>query len=283
MSQPIAIVTGSNRGLGKQIALELSKRRFLVVMACRNIQISTPVCNEIKKISDSDSVDLIELDLSSIKSIHNFVQNFKEKYGHLNVLINNASIISFKSGKTIDGLDKVMETNFFGPFLLTRLLIPLFTPGEENRIVNLSSMIYPLGRFKWDKINDYKWLKSYAVSKYATLLFTLELAETLKDKGIMANAVHPGVVRTTIFSRKKWYENMINTFLKSLLISVEEGARPVIYLAFSDEMKGKSGLYFYKLSEEAVSKKLNNPETRKELISRTEDLMNKKWHSYITI
>lgn len=276
MSQPIAIVTGSNRGLGKQIAIDLAKRGFVVVMACRNMRISAPVCKEIMTISGNNSVDLMELDLGSKRSIRQFEESFRKKYGRLNVLINNAGIISFSSGKTIDGLDKVVGINYFGPYLLTRQLIPLFVQGEDNRIINLTSMIYPCGRFKWDKINDYKWLKSYAVSKYAILLFTLELAEDLKDKGITANAIHPGVVRTTIFSRKKWYEWLINTFLRPLLTPVEEGAKPVIDLVVSDDLKGMSGLYFYKSSVKKVSKKLNNTETRRELMRKTEDLMTKE-------
>jgi NAD(P)-dependent dehydrogenase (short-subunit alcohol dehydrogenase family) len=273
MKPKVIIITGANRGLGKQTTLELAKAGNIIIMACRNIQTSVPICEEIRQESGNDNIEVMELDLSSQASIHQFVENLKLRYEKVNILINNAGITSRYSQKTIDGLDLVVGTNYFGPYLLTSLIIPIFAQNEDNRIINITSNIYPYGQYDFRKINEYKWVKAYAVSKYLVLLFTLELAERLKEKGITVNAVHPGVVKTTIMFTKKWYDAIINTILLPFYVSVEEGAKTIVYLAASDDIKGITGQYFYKNKIKKVSNRYNDVKERKELFNRTNKIL----------
>lgn len=276
MSKSVAIVTGANRGLGREITIELAKKGFKVVMACRNLQKSLPVRDEIRSLSGNDDVDILELDLADFNSIRNFADIFSNKYSKLNVLVNNAGILSFHKASTAQGLESTVGVNFFGPYLLANLLVPMFPEGEDNRIVNLSSVIYPYGTFKFDKINDHTGFKAYAISKYAIILGTLELAERLRDKGITVNAVHPGVVKTCIFSNSKFVKWFINSKIVFFMISAEAGAAPVVRLAVSDEVKGITGKYFRRFNQEAIYEKLNSISFRKDFVDKAESFIKKK-------
>ena len=268
----IAIVTGANRGIGKETAIALALKKYTIVMACRNLVQTEIVCKEIKSRSANQNVFAYELDLSSFDSIRRFVKLFSANFVKLNILINNAGITTQEYVITSDGFEKTMQTNSIGPYLLTKMLLPLFPIGEDNRIINLSSDIYKMGNFSIEKLNNYHWVKAYAVSKYAQLLISFKLAVLLKEKGITVNAVHPGVVRTSIMLTHKWYDSIINLILALQYIDEKKGAEPSVYLVTSDEIKGVSGKYFKRLTDTKVKPNFRN-----------ETLMNKLYDYYETI
>ncbi|MHB9142052.1 MAG: SDR family NAD(P)-dependent oxidoreductase [Paludibacter sp.] len=272
MINKIAIITGANRGIGKETALALAMKKYTVVMACRNLVQAEVVCTEIKAQSANPNVFVYELDLSSFDSIHRFGKLFSENFGKLNILINNAGITTKEYVITPDGFEKMIQTNSIGPYLLTKMLLPLFPAGEDNRIINLSSDIYKMGNFSVEKLNNYHWVKAYAVSKYAQLLISFKLAGLLEEKGITVNAVHPGVVRTGIMLFNKWYDVFINLMLVTVYIDEKSGAEPSIYLATSEEMNGVTGKYFKRFANTKVKTNYLN-----------EILMDKLYDYYETI
>jgi NAD(P)-dependent dehydrogenase (short-subunit alcohol dehydrogenase family) len=97
------------------------------------------------------------------------------------------------------------------------------------------------------------------------LLFTLKLADYLKDSTIKVNAVHPGVVRTSIMYNKKWYDLIIKLILQPFFIDAQEGAKTSIYLATSDEINNSSGGYYIKSKEKRIPKKYINVNKMNEL------------------
>ncbi len=190
------------------------------------------------------------------------------------MLINNAGILAFTKGCTEDGFEQTVGVNFLGPFLLTSLLLPLFPGGEDNRIINLTSMVWQLGSFETERLLTYRGLKAYAVSKYAILLWTVYLAEKLAIRGITVQAVHPGVVRTGIFSQRKWYDVLINTVMRPFLVSVEKGARPILRLALEPQGLEKTARYFRGMREKPVRKKYLPAKLINELMQRSADWVN---------
>lgn len=265
MKETIAIVTGGNRGIGRETVLGLAAKKYTVIMACRDTISGESVCAEIKQISNNENVFVMKLDVSSKVSIKDFVSNFISRFGKVNILVNNAGISSSQKKETIDGIEINIGTNYFGTFLLTYYLLPYFEKGADNRIVNLTSNIYVNGLFDISKINTYHWVKAYAVSKYMILLFTLKLADYLKDSTIKVNAVHPGVVRTSIMYNKRWYDLIIKLILQPFFIDVEEGAKTSIYLATSDEVNISSGGYYIKCKKKQIPKKYINVNKMNEL------------------
>jgi NAD(P)-dependent dehydrogenase (short-subunit alcohol dehydrogenase family) len=273
----IAIVTGSDRGMGKETAFALAHNHHTVIMACIDIPNANATCDEIKSLTGNKNVFVYKIDLASIPAIKQFVRSFLQDFDHVNILINNAGIITMDYKITEDGFEKIMAVNTIGPYLLTKLLIPHFPLGEDNRIINLSSWLYKAGRFSINKMDKYRYVKAYAVSKYAQLLITLELAGELKEKGITINAVNPGTVRTTIMITHKWlYDLIINILMAPLYISPKDGAKTCIYLATSDEVKNETGNFYSKCKPVRVPKSFNNKATRTKLLQYYETIFSKQ-------
>ena len=125
MQNKICIVTGSNSGIGKETAVELAKKRATVVMVVRNKERGDKAQKEIVKRSGNNSVDLMICDLSSMKSIRQFAEEFKRKYKRLDVLVNNAGAVFNKREVTPEGNERTFAVNYLGPFLLTRELLDM--------------------------------------------------------------------------------------------------------------------------------------------------------------
>lgn len=266
MRKNIAVVTGANRGLGREVALALAKAGFSVVLACRNTIEAEKARQAIRRESGNEDVDVMRLDISSRNSIVEFCDGFGKRFGRLNVLINNAGVALNTREKTVDGMEMNIGTNYFGTFQLTTRMLPFFEKGADNRIVNLTSDIYKIGRFSFDKLNRYHWVKSYSVSKYMILLFTLELAESGSKCGINVNAIHPGIVNTSIMYTQKWYDVIIRLLLSPFFVDAKTGAEGIIYLACSGAAKEINGKYFRGTAMTAVSRRYNNARLRKELM-----------------
>ncbi|MDR0877004.1 MAG: SDR family oxidoreductase [Treponema sp.] len=263
----IAIVTGSDRGMGKETALALANNHYSVIMACIDIPNASRAGDEIKSMSGNKNVFVYKIDLSSIASIKQFVQSFLRDFDHINILINNAGIITMDHEITEDGFEKIMAVNTIGPYLLTKLLVPYFPLGEDNRIINVSSWIYKFGKFSIEKMNKYHYVKAYSVSKYSQLLMSLELADGLKERGITVNAVNPGTVRTKIMITNIWfYDFLINILMAPLYIEPKDGAKTCIYLATSDEVKNETGNFYRKCKPVVIPKKFNNKTIRTGLL-----------------
>jgi NAD(P)-dependent dehydrogenase (short-subunit alcohol dehydrogenase family) len=244
-------------------------------MACIDIPNANRTGDEIKKNSGNNNVFVYKIDLSSIASITQFVQSFLQDFDHVNIVINNAGIITMDYEITEDGFEKIMAVNTIGPYLLTKLLAPHFPSGEDNRIINISSWIYKFGKFSIEKMNKYHYVKAYSVSKYAQLLITLELAGELKKKGITINAANPGTVRTGIMiTNIRLYDFLINMLMAPLYIDPKDGAKTGIYLATSDEVKNETGKFYRQCKPVAVPKWYDNKKMRTKLIGYYETIFN---------
>ncbi len=160
----VAIVTGSNTGIGFETATSLVEQGYDVILACRSKEKGELAANQInqqmqeKRKNDNlrgKAIFLHPLDLSSLKSVKDFTSAFTTKYKFLNILVNNAGINS--SGKSVDGMDLCFQTNFVGHYLLTRTLLPQLlkaenkfvndesgspSTSEAGRVVNLSSVTH---------------------------------------------------------------------------------------------------------------------------------------------
>jgi NAD(P)-dependent dehydrogenase (short-subunit alcohol dehydrogenase family) len=273
MPNRTVIITGANRGLGYQTALSLAKNGFEIIMACRNIQASKQAQSELIQISNNVNIHLLELDISNSNSIKAFVTLFHQKFKKINILINNAGIISRYQQKTIDGFDLVIGTNYLGLYLLTKLLLPYFESNADNRIINFTSSIYPMGKYNFSKINSYKWIKAYAVSKYLILLFTFKLAEYLQPRNITVNAVDPGIVRTKIMFTNKWYDSIINFILIPFYVNPDVGSKTISFLATSTDIKGITGQCFYKSKIKNIPKRFKNKKLIESLFQQTDKLL----------
>jgi len=244
----IAIVTGANSGLGKEITIGLAKKEITVIMACRNKTKAEVAKEEIlSKIPTADLV-IMELDLSRLDSVRKFATEFFTRYDRLNLLIENAGIMIPPFSKTEDGFESQMGVNYFSHFLLTNLLYPLLNKTEGSRIATTSSLAHERGKIDFDNLNaekNYSKMGAYGQSKLACLLFAYELKRRLEKAGskVIAVSSHPGVSKTNLFTNIPKVAQILMTPLLPLFThSPKNAALPTLYAALGTDVN--SGDYF---------------------------------------
>jgi NAD(P)-dependent dehydrogenase (short-subunit alcohol dehydrogenase family) len=161
-----------------------------------------------------------------------------ERHERLHVLINNAGTFQAERRLTEDDLETTFAVNYLAPFLLTNELLRLLEESSPSRIINVASIAHLNAKVDWNNLQGERWydgFQAYALSKLGLVLFTYELAERLKGLAVMANCLHPGVIKT------KLLQAGFGDYPGS---PPEKGARTPIYLASSSEVRGVSGEYF---------------------------------------
>lgn len=205
------------------------------------------------KESGNEGIVTRKLDLSSFASVREFARQVNSEEERLDVLIHNAGTAQlFKKMVTEDGVEMTMATNQYGPFLLTHLLIDLLKRSKPSRIIIVASQLYVLARLNLDNVNPTTSLPGYLyyVSKYANIVFSLELARRLEGSGVTVNCLHPGLISTGIWKALPPPFSWMLSFLLNLLSkTVEQGAQTTIHLAVSDEVSDISGKYFVDCKE----------------------------------
>ena len=243
------LITGGNDGIGKSTAKALARKGLRVVLACRNKARAQKAVKEIKKQSANEEVVFLPCDLASFDSIREAARQFKDKFGQLDVLVNNAGLYTSHLDHTQEGYELQFGVNHLGHFLLTHLLLGPLKQAGEPRVVNVSSIAYLHGQIDFNNLRGekgpehYDGMKAYAQSKLANVLFTRELARRYPE--IDAFALHPGAIRTRIGNKHTaWYTSIGWHLLKILMRPTEKGAKTPVYLATSPEVKGASGQFF---------------------------------------
>ena len=262
MVDKICMVTGSTSGIGAAAARELSRLGASVIVAGRSAGKLARQVEHIKRLVPDARLDVLVADLSSQKQVRQLAEEFKRRYARLDVLISNAGAVFARREETADGLEMTFALNHLSYFLLTNLLLDRLKASSSARIVVVSSAAHEQARINFDDLpstHHYDRLEAYAQSKLANLLFTYELARRLGDTTITVNALHPGSVATNLGSNNNWLKTRLRNLLKSDMISPEQGAKTLVYLATSPEVVAVTGQYFYncrpmRSSEESYDK-----------------------------
>jgi NAD(P)-dependent dehydrogenase (short-subunit alcohol dehydrogenase family) len=206
MSQKIAFITGGNRGLGFQTALDLGKDHGIkVVIGSRDLAQGRQAVEKLRAAgADADAIEFDVTNSADHKSAYDY---FNSNYGRLDILVNNAGVAAggfppvgpdhTASDVPADVLHRVFETNFFAQVAVTKALLPLIRKSEAGRIVNLSSILGSQTLHADPKSPIYS-AKSFAydASKAALNSFTIHLAYDLRHTSIKVNSAHPGWVKT---------------------------------------------------------------------------------------
>lgn len=273
MHGKIAIVTGSNTGIGKETARGLAMRGATVILACRDTTKAQAARDDIARTTSRDDVKAMALDLGSKASVRAFAEQFKASYGRLDVLVNNAGVFSTSRKTTVDGFESTFGVNHLGTFLLTQELLPLLEVSAPSRVVVLSSRLHYGGRMDWDDLQferkSYSGTAAYNQSKLANVLFTLALARRLEGKGVTVNAVHPGVVATEL---TRDYPTFLVKLFHVFLLTPERGAACSLHVAASPETATVTGLYFEKSKPKTPARKAQDRDAQEKLWAQSERL-----------
>ncbi|XP_043082725.1 retinol dehydrogenase 12, like [Puntigrus tetrazona] len=262
------VITGANTGIGKETAIDLSKRGARVIMACRDMEKADAALKEIKDASGNQDVVISRLDLADSKSIREFAEKINKEEKQVNILINNAGVMVCPYGKTADGFEMQIGVNHMGHFLLTYLLLDLIKRSTPARIVNVSSMAHQWGTINLEDINsekNYDKQKAYSQSKLANILFTRSLAKRLEGTGVTAYALHPGVVQTELWRHLNKPQQAVMWLAKPFTKSSVQGAQTTIYCAVAPELETESGKYYSDCAAAKCSQAAMNDEVAQRL------------------
>lgn len=270
----VALITGCNTGIGKETALELAKRGARIFMACRDYNKCEKARLEIIEQSGNQNVFNCTVDLSSLQSVREFAERFNKEVPRLDILINNAGIMSTPRQYTIDGFEQQLAVNHLAPFLLTNLLLDKLKASTPSRIVEVSSVAHRMGKIKINDLNSYKSygkIDAYAQSKLANILFTRHLAKKLKGTQVTVNCLHPGSVQTEI-SR---YDSVLNSlmFAKFVLRTTKAGAQTSIFAAIDPDIEGETGNYYHNMKLGKLSKEAKDDQMAEWLWQESEKLV----------
>ncbi|CAD5120199.1 DgyrCDS8772 [Dimorphilus gyrociliatus] len=282
----VVIVTGGNRGIGKECVKDLVKRGATVIMACRNIEKGLRTKEEIEKVCGIfEKIEIIKIDLSSLKSVREFVEEFRKKYENLHILINNAGIIKADEYFTSEGNETFIASNYLGHFLLTNLLVDLLKKSAPSRVINVSSSYHYIVNDM--TFNDFQlknhWVKPtqlyrYGRSKAANVMFSKEFNDKYQENGITSFSCHPGVVKTELFDSYQWKSELMDYFFVKVasfwMKSADEGAKSILYCCLAPESEIIPGEYYDSTKLVQMSKLAKNKENRERLWEISSKLVN---------
>ncbi len=251
MDGRVVVVTGASSGIGEHTALGLARQGAITVLACRNRSKAEVVADRIRHEAESGTVELVDLDLADLASVHRCAGTILDRYDRLDVIVNNAGGIWSPRGESAQGLEMTFAVNHMGHMALTLLLTDLLRTSNPSRVVTVSSVAHwmALGGLRFDDLQSerhYSGLAAYARSKLANLLFTAELSSRLAASGVTANAVHPGPVRSG-FGMDGDLGGLVgwgNRLVRPLEITPQAGAATSIYVASAPELSAVTGGYF---------------------------------------
>jgi len=277
MKDKVCIVTGSNSGIGKETALALANMEATVFMVVRNRERGEVARDGIIERTGNRSTDLMVCDLASMASIRQFTEAFKNKYGRLHVLINNAGAVFYDRQITVDGFERTIAVNYLAPFLLTDELLVLLQASAPSRVINLTSGLHTSGKIDFDDLQSekqYDGMSVYRNAKLMVVMFTYELTTRLEGTGVTVNVVQPGFAATNLGKNTESRRaSLMFKLMRPFQVSAKKAAETSVYLASSPEVEGVTGKYF-KRKQEAISSPISyDRQMQKRLWDLTAELL----------
>nr|WP_302829282.1 SDR family oxidoreductase [uncultured Bacteroides sp.] len=276
----LAIITGADGGMGMEITRAVAIAGYRIIMACRSSQAAEPKRQLLIRETGNSCIEVKEINLASLSSVSSFANELLEQGEPLSLLMNNAGTMETKRRITEDGLEQTVAVNYVGPYLLTRKLLPLM--GKGSRIVNMVSCTYSIGKidfpdfFLRGKKGSFWRIPIYSNTKLALSLFTIDLANRVKYKGIIVNAADPGIVSTNIITMHLWFDPLTDILFRPFIRTPRQGAATAISLLLDEEAGKRTGTLNVSCHPKRLSDKYTRHVQMRQLWDETERIV-KKW------
>ncbi len=241
------IVTGASSGIGAAAAEELASRGARVVAVGRDPERLARATERIRAAAGAGGVDAATTDFSSLAEVRRLAAELLDRCERIDVLVNNAGLISGRRALTEDGHETTFAVNHLAPFLLTNLLLDRLKASAPARVVTTSSDAHGSGRIDFDDLDgERRWSswRAYCNSKLANILFTRALARRVPDHDLAVNCLHPGVVRTRLGYGASGLLSAGWALGRPFFTSPRRGASTIVDLASTAGAGDMSGLYF---------------------------------------
>ena len=282
------LVTGSNSGLGKAVAIDLARRGGHVLMACRSGH--PDAGEEVRAASGSDRIEMLRVDLSDMRSVHQLCDELHDRETKIDIAVLNAGVVPRRARRTPQGF----ETMFAVHFLANRVLVdrwlkdgtvrPSARIENAPRIVLVSSDAHrsaePIDFDRFGAFVDYgvrDGIKHYGASKLVLCTYATELSRRLNREGeghVVVHSLCPGPVNTAIARDAPWFlKPLVVPMMKLFFLTPEKAARPVSYLCCGDDAGRRSGIYLHMLREKRPSRHATDPANGARLWEASEVLL----------
>ena len=274
----VAIITGADGGIGKNLTSALAKEGFKIIMGCRNKEKGNVVCQQIIQQTANPEIEVIEIDLASIDSVQQFVKKVYEKYKKIDILLNNAGVLSHQYQTTKENVEHTIAVNYLGTYILTEQLFPLMREG--TKIINTVSLMLRYGKinphFLSSESPHFNRFSYYSDSKLALYYAALEWSEKWKNKGITVNCVDPGIVNTKIIRMgNKFIDKLCDLFYRPLIRTPKQGADTIVYLAIEDKNNHVTGQLFKSRKIKQIPSSVHNHLWKERLKNQTKEFIDK--------
>ena len=244
------VITGATSGIGKEVAADLASLGAHVVLACRDAFRAGRVAADINATAGAERAVVMTVDTADQSSIRAFGRAYRDRYGSLDVLVNNAGVLLPARATSVDGVELTFATNVLGYHLVTTGLIDTLRAAAPSRVVNVASTF--AGDLDLDDLQferrAYDGMAAYAQSKACDRMLTWAWARRLQGESVTVNAMAPGLVLGTGLYRdlppeaKRGLEQLGGR-------SASEGAETAVWLASSPELDGVTGRFFERGAE----------------------------------
>jgi NAD(P)-dependent dehydrogenase (short-subunit alcohol dehydrogenase family) len=265
------IVTGANTGLGFEVAKRLAARGADTTVLCRSKRKGEKAVLRIKDANPNASVELAVCDLSSLTSIRDFLDRFRDRHPKLDLLYNNAAVMKSERTETEDGFEMMFQVNYLAPFILMTSLLDLLKQGTSAFLINNGRPSYKL-RLDMDDLQftkKYTMYQSFFLTKLCLLLSTLELARRPESDGVTVTMIDPGPFKSELVRDKRlisWFKNLISA-------PVEKAAENILFHLRPEEAEAKHGRVFKEREDHPLSAYWTDPDNGARLWSITEEML----------
>ena len=243
----VALVTGANSGLGLESVRALAVRGATVILACRSAHRAEATKTKLLE-EGCTRIDLLDLDLADLNSVHRAAETVAERYGALDLLLNNAGVMAPPRTLTMQGHELQFGVNHLGHMALTQHLLPFMEAQPDPRVVTVTSGAQYFGKIRWDDPSwnsGYDRYAAYGQSKLANVMFALELDARLRrqNSNVRSLAAHPGIARTELHPTAlanggNRAEALAYRLMDPLFQSAAMGALPQLHAATATTAQG---------------------------------------------
>lgn len=266
------LVTGANAGLGFAFSKRMAAEGVETILLCRDTKKGENAISKIKYEFPEARVELMICDLSSIKSIQNFIADFKMKFPKLDILYNNAAIMKRKRTLSEDGFEMMYQVNYLAPFLLMTSFLELLGKSSFSIIINNGRPSEKL-RLDMDDLQfsgNYHMYQSFFKTKLCLLFATIELGRRLEGTNITITMIDPGPFKSDLVRDvplMNWLKNLFSA-------PVDKAVDNLFYHLSSDDLKGRNGKVYKEKQEQSLTEYWNDRRISENLWSITEKEIN---------
>jgi retinol dehydrogenase 14 len=258
MAGRTVLVTGGTGGIGKATALGLARMGAHLAITGRDQERTEGAAGEIRA-AGGGQVEVFVADLSAQSQVRRLAEEALQRLSRIDVLVNNVGGHWNTRHVTADGLERTFALNHLAPFLLTNLLLDRLQQSAPARVVTVSSNAHAQGRIDFDDLQgerSYSGARAYSQSKLANVLFTYELARRLPATSVTANALHPGVTRTSFGAEDPGgVQRLLVPLMRPFMKAPAQGAATSIHLASAPDLEQVTGRYFANSKPKRSSKR----------------------------